>query len=297
MTPHELRAHLDVLRLNQVEAAQLLGTNARTVRRWLQEDAAPVPGPAASALRAWARLHRAGLAWRPDEVALVGTFEGGDADALARRRAQALEVDSVVARVRARGGPAAPWDVDLERSRATLGGLRLTFYRLQRGGFAPQSYRRRDGEANPTRDAPLLEDGFACIARALERAGQAASPPLTFAAPTVVGERIVLWDDRPPPRVVLNASLAVLRAVLGLPCSTNDGAEFVDRHRTELARWAERRLSEPATSVNAWGVRELLADEPTLRALHESIEMKISNGAQARGEGQGAGRSVGTRWP
>jgi hypothetical protein len=53
MSGAQARAHLALLGLSQTDAAELLGTNSRTVRRWVEDDNQEIPGPAEQALRAW----------------------------------------------------------------------------------------------------------------------------------------------------------------------------------------------------------------------------------------------------
>ena len=166
MTRKEFDEHLSGLGLTQVEAAQLLSAGPRTVRRWA-EDPTTMPGTAEQALRAWMRLHKCGLAWRPDGVA-VGAH---DEEAIAVHRQHAIGLDQLLQKVRARNGPAAPWRVDLRRSCATLGPLKVSFYRLRNGSFAPQSYSRSDGPPDLNRDWPLIEDACACIAESLREVG------------------------------------------------------------------------------------------------------------------------------
>lgn len=81
------------------------------------------------------------------------------------------DLDAVIQKVKARGGPAAPWHVDLKKRRATLGPIELSFYPLVGGGFSPQFYRRSDQDHDIMRDRPLLEDAFVCIANAISKAG------------------------------------------------------------------------------------------------------------------------------
>ena len=218
MTPVELREHIQGFGLTQTELAQLLGANARTVRRWLEEDGSTdgpgVPGAVATTLRAWQRLQHAALAWRPQDAPLSAA---GTAPVLAAQRFYALGIDAMLERVRMRGGPAVPWDVDLARQRATVGAVQLSFYVLEGGGFVPLSYRRQDAlMPDPVRDQTLLEDGVACIARTLERHGQRATPALRLGPAAVVGgTTLVLWEQRPAPTVVVILPLNVARAVLG----------------------------------------------------------------------------------
>jgi len=159
----ELDAALDILQLSQTEAARLLSVGERTFRRWMEKPQ-DMPGPAAQALRAWVRLEKLGLAWRPDSL---GFGEKEMADQIASHRQHALELDATLQRVKARGGPRAPWQVDLERNKAVLGPVEVSFYRLRNGGFSPASYTRRDRDPDMTHDWPLIEDAFACIATAM----------------------------------------------------------------------------------------------------------------------------------
>lgn len=164
MTREEFDALLNGLALSQVEAAQMLSVDARTVRRWA-ENPAEMPGPAEQALLAWSALHRRGLPWAPDSVDLVQQ----DLEQIAKHRAHAIELHALLEKVRLRGGPAAPWHVDLDKCRATLGPLEVSYYRLPNGGFSPQAYRRKDGPADLQRDWLLIEDAFAHIAHEIGR--------------------------------------------------------------------------------------------------------------------------------
>lgn len=163
MSNLDLSATLNALGLSQVAAARLLSVAPRTVRRWV-ENPEEISGPAEQALRAWQRLHAYGLPWSPDGVDVVET----DPEQIALHRNHTIDLDALLLRVSERGGPSAPWAVDLDKGKATLGALEVTFYKLPSGGFSPQSYKRRD-EIKPDvqRDWRLIEDAFACIARAI----------------------------------------------------------------------------------------------------------------------------------
>jgi hypothetical protein len=174
MSKAELLRHLNQLDLTQAEAARLLSVNVRTVRRWV-ETPAEMPGPAEQALRAWLRLHRLGLAWRPDGLPLGEDEADEMAKQIALYRQHAINLDAVLQRVEARGGPAAPWRVDLTTHNATLGPIEVGFYPLPNGGFSPSTYRRADADPDLDRDAHLLEDAYACIAQALARRSTAGS--------------------------------------------------------------------------------------------------------------------------
>jgi len=293
MTPVELREHLQGFGLTQTELAQLLGANARTVRRWLEEDGSAdgpgVPGAVATTLRAWQRLQHAALAWRPQDAPLSAA---PTAPALAAQRFYALGIDAMLERVRARGGPAIPWDVDLARQRATVGAVQLSFYVLEGGGFVPLSYRRLDElMPDPVRDETLLEDGVACVARTFERHGQRATPALRLGPAAVVGgTTLVLWEQRPAPTVAVILPLGVARAVLGPSASLRELRELVDGHGAALSRLAQALVDEGAGVVNALGVRELRLDEGLLRLARPRTLGQGSSGQGAIGQGgEGAG--------
>lgn len=163
MAPFNLSDNLNALGLSQVAAARLLSVDPRTVRRWL-ENPAEISGPAEQALRAWQRLHEYGLPWSPDGVDLIES----NPDRIASYRSHTIDLDALLQRVSKRGGTAAPWVVDLDKGKATLGALEVTFYKLPSGGFSPQSYKRRDHiQPDVQRDWHLIEDAYACIAKAI----------------------------------------------------------------------------------------------------------------------------------
>jgi len=292
MTPVELRDHIQGFGLTQIELAQLLGANPRTVRRWLEEDGSAggpgIPGAVATTVRAWWCLQQAGLSWRPQDKPLSAA---GAIPALAAQRFYALGVDVMLEHVRARGGPAVPWDVDLARQRATVGAVQLTFYLLEEGGFVPLSYRRQDAlTPDPVRDQTLLEDGVACIARKLARQGRRVTPALQLGPVAVVGgTTLVLWEQRPAPTVVVVLPLGVARAVLGPLASVRELREIVDRNGAALSRLAQALVDEGAGEVNALGVRELRLDEGLLRLARPRALGQGSTGQGGDGADAGAG--------
>lgn len=201
MTAAELRNCLSRLGLTQTEAAELLSVAPRTVRRWADISANEIPGPVEQALRAWLGLHRLGLPWRPGEV---------DVEQIARYREHAIELYDLLLRVERRGGPRAPWQVNIDKGEATLGPMRLSFYKLTNGGFAPGFYRRSDQHPDVTRDWPLIEDAFACIAKALAEARRGR---FVFAV-TLQNGSVLLWDVQRVPTVVMKISCSLIRTVL-----------------------------------------------------------------------------------
>jgi hypothetical protein len=193
MSKDELLRHLNRLDLTQVEAARLLSVNVRTLRRWV-ETPAELPGPAEQALRAWMRLHRLGLAWRPDGLPLGEDEADEMAKQIALYRQHAINLDAMLRRVQARGGPAAPWQVDLKTHVATLGPIEVRFYPLPNGGFSPSTYHRADANPDLDRDAHLLEDAYACIAQALAK-GAIAGPVEVRSMAEPVGVMVRLKGD------------------------------------------------------------------------------------------------------
>jgi transcriptional regulator with XRE-family HTH domain len=178
MSGQELQEHIQSLGLTQAEAAQLLGISARTVTRWCTEGE-EVSGPAEAALRAWRRLDARHLAWRPDSVSIVED----DAERIATHRQEAINLDDILRRVEARGGPQLPWVVSLPESEATLDRIHVSFYKLQNGGFSLSVYTRRDGvHPDLQRDWPLVEDAVFCIAQEFEKHGRRAEALKAVAA-------------------------------------------------------------------------------------------------------------------
>lgn len=160
MTYSDFQQQLTHLGISSEEAAQLLGYSDRTLRRWGEED--QIPGVAEAAIRAWRKLHERRIPWKPDTLSVFDD----DQDQISRMRDHAVEVAEMIARVEARGGPAAPWQVDLDKGTATLGGATVTFYHLANGAFSPSQYSRRDVPPDTHRDQHLIEDAAYCIYRA-----------------------------------------------------------------------------------------------------------------------------------
>jgi hypothetical protein len=168
MNGPEFSASLVKLRLTHWEAATLLSTSVRTVSRWA-ESAGEVPGPVEAAVRAWVRLQEHALPWRADDLSVLPKVADSKlAEHIAAYRNHAIDLARLLERVKARGGPAAPWQVELRNHEATLGPIRVSFYRLHDGGFSPQSYSRRDNVGpDLVRDHALLEDAWYCVAQAI----------------------------------------------------------------------------------------------------------------------------------
>ncbi|HEX4106246.1 MAG TPA: hypothetical protein VHX92_08435 [Rhizomicrobium sp.] len=166
----EFRAILTELGLTQTEAARLLSTNDRTVRRWAEGNGV-VPPPVERALIAWRRLNRFGLPWRPDEILLSELDEDEVAKQILLLRNHVVGLDDILERVRQRGGPAAPWKVNLKKREANLRSIEIGFYAMSNGNFSPSTYRRKDGPPDLERDRFLIEDAYACIASEIAKVG------------------------------------------------------------------------------------------------------------------------------
>jgi hypothetical protein len=165
MNAAEFNQHLKALNLTQSIAATLLRVDARSVRRW-QTGNQEVPAKVADLLKAWRQLAKAHLPWTADMEAILR----GDNDQIERHQDYALELDALTERVRARGGPAAPWRIDLKKHSATLGPMTVSFYLLANGGFSPAHYGRADAVPDWGRDRQLIEDAIAAFATAVGNA-------------------------------------------------------------------------------------------------------------------------------
>ena len=179
---------LERLSLSEADAARLLSVNPRTIRRWADAPE-EIPGPAEQAIRAWLRLDELGLAWRPDGIAIGEDDPKEMSRQITLLREHAIELKSLLDRVKARDGPAAPWVVDLPKRMATLGAISITFYATRNGSFSPQSYTRSDDKGvDIKRDWSLIEDGFAAVASTIAKAGLHCSR----------GRRSSAWKDQAP---------------------------------------------------------------------------------------------------
>jgi hypothetical protein len=165
MDAAEFNRHLAFLRLGQTDAAAVLRVAPRTVRRW-QNAELDVPDPIAELVRAWRQLARDHIPWRPDLESILH----GDDDQIRRHQDHARSLAGLRRRVSNRGGPAAPWRVDLKEHKATLGPMTVQFYHLANGGFSLSSYWRRDRHPDPSRDQHLIEDAVVSFADAVGHA-------------------------------------------------------------------------------------------------------------------------------
>jgi hypothetical protein len=162
MTHSEFQQQIAFLGISTEEAAQLLGFSDRTLRRWGEDN--QIPAVAEAAIRAWRKLHERRIPWKPDTLSIFDD----DQDQISKMRDHAVEVAEMIERVEARGGPAAPWQVALDKGAATLGGATVTFYTLANGAFSPSHYSRRDMPPDTRRDQHLIEDAAYCIYQAFK---------------------------------------------------------------------------------------------------------------------------------
>ena len=173
MGKSELARSFRTLGLDSKEAAKLLSVDVKTVNRWLAGEIG-VPGPAEQALLAWMRLEERRIPWRPGGFPINMMEKDEIEDQIRLMREHVIVLDDVLHRVKQRGGPAAPWRVDLKRREAELAGtMHVNFHPLPNGNFSPSSYRRTDKEPDYVRDLPLIEDAIACIAEAVAAARRA----------------------------------------------------------------------------------------------------------------------------
>lgn len=164
MNSGKLKESLALLGIDSQELALFLEVNPRTVKRWMGDEIS-VPTRIVRLLEAWILLHKIGLPWRPDGEKFI--TPNVLKQQIALHNQAVLELTEIIKKVKKRGGPAAPWVVNLGMKRAILEKMWISFYVLPNGGFAPQSYGRSDRNPDFDRDRPLLEDGFVCIAEAI----------------------------------------------------------------------------------------------------------------------------------
>jgi hypothetical protein len=158
---------LNELVLTKTEVAKLLSVDIRTVMRWV-DNSAKMTGPAEQTLQAWLRLHRIGMPWRPDGIDSVLSDFDEIAEKIKIYRHNAMQLNTILKKVKERGGPSAPWKVDLKKNVAILGPIKIWFCRLHNGLFSPSTYSRSDCPPDLMRDKTLIEDAFVCIAFAID---------------------------------------------------------------------------------------------------------------------------------
>ena len=165
MRSEEFSRHLDALGLKQGDAAILLRVTPRAVRKW-QVGEQRVPGTVAELVRVWRQLHAAKIPWGAD----LELIWYGDDDQIRRHQDHDKALGALLERVKARGGQAAPWRINLREHSAVLGKMTVRFYKLASGSFSLANYRRGDMPPDLRRDQPLIEDAVAAFAAAVGKA-------------------------------------------------------------------------------------------------------------------------------
>lgn len=263
MTATEFRACLGQLGLTQTEAATLLSVVPRTVRRWV-EDGAGIPGPAEHVLRAWTGLQRRGLPWHPEDT---------DADQIARHREHAIELYELLLRVERRGGPSGSWSVDIDKGIATLGPMRIAFYKLSNGGFSPASYRRTDGPADVHRDWPFIEDAFASIAKLL---ADRRAIKFVFLV-TLQQGNVVLWDVQKVPTIIMKIGCQHLREKIcpGLAVTDEQCRLLVECNKELVCELAEGIFAANRYETRQDRIRVLVATSDDLDLIADRFSLTV----------------------
>ncbi len=161
----EFSQSLNALGLTQTDLAIRLGVTVRSVRRW-QTGEQEIPEWVAEVLSAWHQLHARNIPWGAD----LESIWYGDNEQIRRHQDHDKALAALLKRVKNRGGPAAPWRVNLQDHSATLGRMSVRFYMLASGGFSLANYRRGDVHSDPQRDQALIEDAVAAFASAVSAA-------------------------------------------------------------------------------------------------------------------------------
>jgi hypothetical protein len=150
------------LNLTPADFAARLGVAGRTVRRWQAGEQA-IPIWVVEVLDAWRQLHAAGVPWGAD----LESIWYGDDDQVRRHQDHDKALAALLRRVKARGGPAAPWRINLRQRSATLGQMTVRFYKLASNSFSLQNYRRGDVPPDVFRDRALIEDAIFAFSEAV----------------------------------------------------------------------------------------------------------------------------------
>jgi hypothetical protein len=165
--------------------------------------------------------------------------------------------------------------------------MRVTFYRLANGGFAPQSFARTDIPVDLNRDRSLLEDAYACIARALANDGMPQRKRFAFGAPRLDHGRVVLWDPNMTPPVVATLSCTTMRSVLGSsrPLPDEDCRRLVLGNQDLVNELAEEVFAQGRVENREHGLRVLEIGEAELRGAVNRFSMSILETAVQWGTG------------
>jgi len=161
----ELTTSLAMLNLTQADLAARLGVAERTVRRW-QAGEQQIPTWVVELLDVWRQLHASGVPWGAD---LESIWYGDDVQ-IRRHQDHDKALAALLRRVKARGGPAAPWRINLREHSATLGRMTVRFYKLASNSFSLANYRRGDVPPDARRDHQLIEDAVVAFSEAVSAA-------------------------------------------------------------------------------------------------------------------------------
>lgn len=162
---------MNELKITQMELAEFLSVDPKTVNRWYNE-VVETPGSARAAINAWLYLNRCGLSWRPDGLDYMSPEQINQQICLYRQHAFDLMDILNRAQTRRVSGhiPYIPWGIDLKTQTAKLELVWISFDRLSNGGFFPSRYWRRDGLfPDLKRDQLLIEDATLCYANAIKK--------------------------------------------------------------------------------------------------------------------------------
>jgi hypothetical protein len=264
MTAIEFRDCLAQLGLTQTDAARLLDVDPRTVRRWADGNGTDIPGPAEHALRAWLGLQRRGLPWQPGD---------DGAEQIAPHRAHAIELYELLLRVDKRGGPSDAWDIDLEKGQATLGPIKVSFYKLTNGGFSPSFYRRSDGHPDLKRDWPLIEDAFACIAKAFAEQRRI---KFVFAV-TLQNGNVLLWDVQKVPTIVLKVPCSAIRKALcrGIDVTDEQCRLLIDCNKNLICEVAETMYAAKRCEIREDKIRVMDVNVSDLATIADRFSLTV----------------------
>lgn len=247
-----------------MEAARLLEVDPRTVRRWAVGDGTDIPGPAMHALRAWLGLQQRGLPWRPGDDAT---------EKIAPHRVHAIEFYELLLRVDKRGGPSGAWDVNLDKGLAVLGPVKVSFYRLANGGFAPSFYSRSDGNLDVKRDWPLIEDAFACIAKVFAEQRRI---EFVFAV-TLQNGNVLLWDVQKVPTIVLKLPCSAIRDAFcrGIPVSDEQCRLVIECNRNLVCEIAESMYAAKRFEIREDKIRVMEVKVPDMTAIADRFSLTV----------------------
>jgi hypothetical protein len=134
-------------------------------------------------------------------------------------------------------------------------------YPIFRAGFSPSFYNRSDGRSDVKRDWALIEDAFACIAKAFAEQRRI---KFVFAV-TLQNDNVLLWDVQKVPTIVVKVPCSLIRKAL---CR---GIEVTDEQCRLLINCNESLICELAEAMYATNRFEIREDK--IRVL----ELKVSD--------------------